>query len=179
MTVFEQAAKEMKSNGTASRGKRGYPSTRYIPGLTGCDCPKKRTECFRRDGLPPNGTGLCVCFYDQISSVPWPCYEKSAWSLRTCFACSARTGTCPYPGVNANTAESARSCLCQDISNYCIAINKTRTNATVDDFLVSLWDLTTTIAPPPASTEVTEFVEALGFQVSRAWGPRPIRTESQ
>lgn len=115
---------------------------------------------------PPDNESLCICFYDRVRKSAWPCYPAKYWSIRMCDIQCDMTGSCSPTNitVHSNSDKHSKSgssekdqernlipCVCQNISNYCIATHKKNKNFT------KLWEAMST-ASTSTITTVTPMV---------------------
>ncbi|CAI5454337.1 unnamed protein product [Caenorhabditis angaria] len=124
-------------------------------------------ECIRFESPPGTPTSKCICTYDKIQQVAWPCYNSSVWYNQICPLCH-KDGYCEASLPEGQTSTDKWPCVCRDNLEdpsiekpYCIGkagegkieMRKLwlENNATT----TSTTTTTTTTMPPPTTTTTT------------------------
>ncbi|CDW56919.1 degenerin unc 8 [Trichuris trichiura] len=113
--MFQFFEKNKPSSGNASKGKRvrriassNHEHFRYKPLYARCLCPDEEGECVPFLTAPLAGEGVCLCYFDKRTRVPWPCLSEKHWRTEWCSRCSP-SGNCWEVGITDETAKVSKA----------------------------------------------------------------------
>ncbi|KFD67677.1 hypothetical protein M514_08530 [Trichuris suis] len=193
--MFQFFEKNKPSGDNASKVKRvrriasNHEQFRYKPLYARCLCPDEDGECVPFLTAPLAGEGVCLCYFDKRTRVPWPCLSEKHWRTEWCSRCSP-SGNCweVLKKRQLSSQDDIQRCVCDSRSHKCLAatggqperiwdpkysdvrLDRYTTTVAIDPPPVETTTTTTTSSAPPTTTTTTgpsedqQYSETMGFQ---------------